>query len=195
MNKMTDLSWNAAPDRRTQRTRQALMHALMDLIQEKRYDSITIQDICDRANVGRSTFYAHYQDKDDLLGRHFQEVIANLDGQIQWRDGQLVFSITPLLQHVRQQHHLYRALVSSGGFEVLLRTGQKQWSAQIQTHLAALSADGHRSDIPPEVIAMYLAGVVQTMLVWWLEHKMPYSPEQMDEMFQQLVMPGLNAVL
>ena len=195
MNKTTDLSRNAISDRRTQRTRHALMQALMDLIQEKRYDSITIQDICDRANVGRSTFYAHYQDKDDLLVSHFQHVMENLDGQIQRRDGQLVFSITPLLQHVQQYHHLYRALVSSGGFEVLLRAGQKQWSAQIQTHLAALSADGHRSDIPPEVIAMYLAGVVQTMLVWWLAHKMPYSPEKMDEMFQQLVMPGLNAVL
>ncbi len=86
MDKTPHLSENTPPDRRTQRTRQALSHALIALIQEKRYDAITVQDICDRANVGRSTFYAHYQDKDDLLASNFQQMMESLGSQVEWRD-------------------------------------------------------------------------------------------------------------
>ena len=65
-------------DRRVQRTRQLLNRALMELIVEKGYDSVTVQDIIDRANLGRSTFYAHYQDKDDLLFSGIDEVVHSL---------------------------------------------------------------------------------------------------------------------
>ncbi len=195
MNKTPDLSEKAVPDRRTQRTRQALMHSLTALIQEKRYTSITIQDICDRANVGRSTFYAHYRDKDDLLASNFRQVMDSLGSEIQLHDGQLVFPLAPLFQHVKEHHHLYKALVGGGGLDVLLRVGQQQWRTQIEGHLATLLADARQPAVPSEVIAMYLAGVLQTMLVWWLERKMPYSPEQMDQIFQQLVMPGVQAAL
>lgn len=188
-------SEKAAPDRRTQRTRQTLSHALIDLIQEKRYAAITVQDICDRANVGRSTFYAHYRDKDDLLASNFQEVMDSLGSQIQLREGQLVFPVTPLFQHVQEHHHLYKALAWGGGFDVLLRAGQRQWHAQIEAQLATLLDDGRSPALPLEVVTAYLAGALQNMLLWWLERKMPYSPERMGEMFQQLVMPGVNAAL
>lgn len=62
---------NTKADRRSQRTRQLLSSALVDLMLQKRYDEITVQNIIDRANVGRSTFYAHYLDKDDLLVSDF----------------------------------------------------------------------------------------------------------------------------
>ncbi len=195
MDKTPHLSENHAPDRRTQRTRQTLSHALIALIQEKRYEAITVQDICDRANVGRSTFYVHYQDKDALLASNFQEVMQSLGSELQLREGQLVFPIAPLFQHVKEHHHLYTALAWGGGFDVLLRAGQRQWHTQIEVHLATLLASGHKPAIPLEVITTYLAGVLQTLLLWWLDRKMPYSPEQMDEMFQQLVMPGVNAAL
>jgi AcrR family transcriptional regulator len=195
MDKTPHLSENAAPDRRTQRTRQTLSHALIALIQEKRYEAITVQDICDRANVGRSTFYAHYPDKDALLSSNFQEVMQSLGSELQLREGQLVFPVAPLFQHVKEHHHLYTALAWGGGFNVLLRAGQHQWHTQIQAHLVTLLTDARKPAIPFEVITMYLAGVLQTLLLWWLQRKMPYSPERMDEMFQQLVMPGVNAAL
>jgi AcrR family transcriptional regulator len=195
MDKSPYLSENAPPDRRTQRTRQTLSDALIALIQEKHYDAITVQDICDRANVGRSTFYAHYQDKDDLLASNFQQVMHNLGSQVEWRDSQFVFPIAPLFKHVQEHHHLYKALVWSGGFDVLLRTGQQQWRAQIEQHLVTLLPQGRTPSIPADVATAYLAGALQTLLLWWLERKLPYSPERMDEIFQQLVMPGVNAAL
>jgi AcrR family transcriptional regulator len=195
MNKTPHLSENVAPDRRTQRTRQTLSHALIALIQEKRYEAITVQDICDRANVGRSTFYAHYQDKDDLLASNFQQMMQSLGSQVEWRNGQFVFPVAPLFQHVQEHHHLYRALVWGGGFDVLLRAGRQEWRMQIEQHLSALLPPGRLPVIPVEVATAYFAGVLQSMLLWWLDRKMPYSPERMDEMFQQLVMPGVNAAL
>src|SRR5512143_2861729 len=169
MDKTPHLSENAAPDRRTQRTRRTLSNALIALIQEKRYEAITVQDICDRANVGRSTFYAHYQDKDELLTSNFQEVMQSLGSDLQQREGQLLFPVTPLFQHVKEHQHLYTALARGGGFNVLLRAGQQQWHTHIQTHLATLLTD--KPAIPLEVITTYLAGVLQTLLLWWLERK------------------------
>jgi AcrR family transcriptional regulator len=195
MDKTPQLSENTPPDRRTQRTRQTLSHALIALIQEKRYEAITVQDICDRANVGRSTFYAHYQDKDDLLASNFQQMMESLGSQVEWRDGRFILPVAPLFQHVQEHHHLYQALARGGGFDVLLRAGQQQWRAQIEKHLAMSLPPGHLPAIPLDVITVYLAGALQTMLLWWLERKMPYTPERMDEMFQQLVMPGVNAAL
>jgi AcrR family transcriptional regulator len=194
MDKTPHLSENAPPDRRTQRTRLALSQALIALIQEKRYEAITVQDICDRADVGRSTFYAHYQDKDDLLASNFQQVMENLGSQIEWRGDQFIFPVEPLFRHVQEHHHLYKALAWGGGFDVLLRAGQRQWRAQIETHLTTRLPPDRALAIPLDVVTGYLAGALQTMLLWWLDRKMPYPPERMNEMFQQLVMPGVNAV-
>ena len=195
MDKTSHLSENAPADRRTQRTRQALSHALIALIQDKRYDAITVQDICDRANVGRSTFYAHYQAKDDLLTGIVTQAMESLGQPLAYRDGQLVFSIAPLFEHVKGHHHLYKALLWGGGMDVLMRAGQKQWSEQIEKFIGDLLADKHQPAVPIPVVATYLAGSLQTLLLWWLEHKLPHSPERMDEMFQQLVMPGVMKVL
>ena len=195
MDKTPHLSDNAPHDRRTQRTRQTLSHALIVLIQEKRYEAITVQDICQRANVGRSTFYAHYQDKDDLLASNFQQVMEGLGSQVEWRNGQFIFPVEPIFRHVQEHHHLYKALARGGGFDVLLRAGQQQWRAQIEAHLITLLPQRRTSAIPLDVVTTYLAGALQTMLLWWLDRKMPYLPERMDEMFQQLVMPGVNAAL
>jgi hypothetical protein len=78
---------------------------------------------------------------------------------------------------------------------VLLRAGQQQWRTQIETHLATLLPQGRAPAIPLDVMTTYLAGALQTMLLWWLDRKMPYPPERMDEMFQLLVGPGVNAAL
>jgi len=195
MDKTPHLSENAPPDRRRQRTRQAVSQALIALIQEKRYAAITVQDICDRANVGRSTFYAHYQDKDDLLTSNFQQVIESLGQPLAYREGQLVFPIAPLFEHVQGHQHLYKALLWGGGMDVVMRAGQKQWSKQIEQYVEGLLKDRHQPAVPIALVAVYIAGSLQTLLLWWLEHKMPHSPERMDEMFHQLVMPGVKAIL
>src|SRR3954467_12831022 len=91
-------------DRRSRRTRHMLEDALVDLMLEKRYDTITVQEIIDRANVGRSTFYAHYLDKEDLLQTETADLVARLAGHMdQGTAGTSSNRIIPsleLLQHV-----------------------------------------------------------------------------------------------
>src|SRR3982074_3871002 len=105
-------------DRRIPRTREMLQQALMSLILKKDYEAITIQDICDEANVGRSTFYAHYTSKDDLKRKGFEHLRKELvdrqreaqaaSGEI--KDRSLSFSLT-MFEHARDHIDLYRALV------------------------------------------------------------------------------------
>src|SRR5512139_4063861 len=107
-------------DRRSRRTRQALVEALLALLTAKNYDEISINDIVDRANVGRSTFYAHYQDKDDLLRNGFGRALELLIQHVSFgeADQDLKLDATLLFRHAKGHYELYRTLVWGSGFEV-----------------------------------------------------------------------------
>ena len=107
-------------DRRSQRTRQALIHALIELLETKHYDQISIQNIVDQANVGRATFYTHYQNKDDLLKSGFERVLDVLSQQIVSNEkGQFSFDTSMLFQHAQGHFELYKTLVWGSGFDLL----------------------------------------------------------------------------
>ncbi|MDQ3908148.1 MAG: TetR/AcrR family transcriptional regulator [Acidobacteriota bacterium] len=184
-------------DRRARRTRQSLNDALIRLILEKRYDSITVQDVIDRAGVARSTFYAHYRDKDDLFLQGWRSLLDMFARSIAWDDaGRRQFvPLLKLLLHVRDSHNFYRALVRSRKTAMLFRTGHAYLSESSERSLESWLADKPRPPLPVPLVADYLAGEVMSLLKWWLDHDMPYTPERMAEMFHQLVGPGVRAAL
>lgn len=188
---------NKREDRRVQRTRKLLQDALIELMLEKRYDKITVQDIIDRANVGRSTFYAHYQDKEDLLLSDFEHVLDLLSQHIDHGTeiGQQFLPSLELFRHVEDQYHLYKALVWGRGIELLFEKGHAYISRKTEEHLASLLSEGQTPSVPLPVLSNYLAGALLTLLKWWLDNNMPYSPERMEEIFQQLVAPGIWTAL
>ena len=194
---------NQRVDRRVQRTRQLLSEALMSLIVEKSYESITVQNIIDRANLGRSTFYAHYQDKEDLLLSGIEEVVHSLVQGVENSpiedegsgEGRRILSTLPIFRHAQEQHHLHQAMVGGRGIDVIIRAIQDHLRDHIQEEIDLLLPDGQIPSVPPPVMANYLAGALLTLLTWWLDHNMPYPPERMDEMFQALTMPGVWAVV
>jgi AcrR family transcriptional regulator len=188
---------NTKVDRRSERTRQLLSAALIELMLEQRYDEITVQDIIDRANVGRSTFYAHYVDKEDLLVSGFTRALDMLSQPPQPQHGseQALPSLGRFFQHVQEHVQLYKALVRSGGVERLLKKSHQHMRRNIEQHLADLIPAGQAPDAPLPLVADYLAGAVFNMLTWWLDNDMPRTPEQMDALFQQLVRPGVEATL
>jgi AcrR family transcriptional regulator len=182
---------NSKPDRRSQRTRRLLSEALVSLILEKGYSSITVSDIIDRANVGRSTFYAHYRDKDDLLVGELDRVVDVLSQNIS-HDGLDANSFFPslgLFRHVGEQHELYKALVWGNGADLLFKYEQKSLSEKMEQ---SLREKGKEFKVPVQILANYVAGSFLTLLKWWLENKMIYTPEQMDEIFRKLTMPGVE---
>jgi AcrR family transcriptional regulator len=189
---------HAKADRRSQRTRQLLSAALIDLMLQKRYDAITVQDIIDRANIGRSTFYAHYLDKDDLLVSDFTRVLDVLRDQMRKQEqanGRTSPSITLFFEHVQTHHQLYKALVRGGGIDLLYKKGHERLRQNIEQHLEELLPASSTPSVPLPLVADYLAGTILNMLKWWLDRDLPYTAEQMDAMFRQLVLPGVQNTL
>ncbi len=187
-------------DRRVQRTRQALHQALTEIILEKRYDKITVQDIIDRADVGRSTFYAHFLDKDDLLvkgvARFSDRLGAHLEtSEEHGREPSHVLHSLTFFQHADMHHDLYKAMREGGGAEVIMEAARRHLSEDIENHLVALFPKGMDTDIPKAVITNFLAGAMLSLLMWWLDEDRPYSPEEIDAMFQKLAIRGVEGLL
>jgi AcrR family transcriptional regulator len=179
------------PDRRVRRTRQALTHALVELVLEKRYRRITVQDLLDRADVGRSTFYAHYRSKDDLLLRSFEAMLELLDGALD-RDPPSTRRVAPvaeLFHHVGGFEAFHLALARARMLEVLYDAGTTYLRGTIGRRLAGLPADALPPGVPQEVLAQAGAGALFALLRWWLERGRPETPERMDAVFHALVVP------
>src|SRR5216683_1301163 len=153
-----------AIDRRSIRTKAMLQHALNSLIHKKGYEAITIKDICDEANVGRSTFYAHYTSKDDLKRNGFEHLRKELvdrqneaqaaPGEI--KDRSLGFSLT-MFEHARDHIDLYRALVGGRGGTVSLGQIRQILSDLVRNEFAA-TVGKNSADIPRELVVQYVVG-------------------------------------
>jgi AcrR family transcriptional regulator len=184
-------------DRRSQRTQQTLLDALIALLAVKHYDEISINDIIDRANVGRSTFYAHYQCKDDLLKSGFERVLDMLIHHISFGEAyqDLRLDTTQLFRHAQGHYELYRTLVWGSGFDLLTKDGHAALSAKFQESFTQILSGKPEPSIPLAVLSYSMAGTLLILLKWWLDNKMPYSPEYMDEIFQQLVMSSTRKIL
>ena len=184
-------------DRRSQRTRQALIDALITLLANKQYDAISIKEIVDQANIGRSTFYAHYQTKDDLLKDGFARVLDLLLEHIVLSEAEhnLKLDTTLLFRHAQGHYQLYRTLAWGSGLELLTRDGHAALSAKFQESFTLLLSGKPEPSIPLDVLSYSLAGTLLILLKWWLDHMMPYTPEHMDEIFQQLAMSNVKNIL
>ena len=180
-------------DRRSMRTQRLLGDALVALLLEKRYDDITIQDILDRANIGRSTFYEHYWDKEDLLTSQIERVIDLLDQHLETPSQQagVFMPGLALLQHVGEHHRLYQALMRGQGIHIVTQAFQDHLSTRVEARLRVEGCP----DALLAVVATYIAGAFMTLMHWWLETGMTWSPERVDALFRDLVLPGVSNLL
>ena len=187
-----------AIDRRITRTRGVLQHALTSLILKKGYEAITIQDICDEANVGRSTFYAHYTSKDDLKRRGFEHLHKELverqreaqaaPGDIKHRS--LGFSLT-MFEHARDHIDVYRALVGGRGGTVSLGQIRQILSDLVRNEFAA-TVGKHSADVPRELVVQYVVGAFMAVMTWWLDGGAKLPPKRVDAMFRRLATEGIT---
>ncbi len=185
-----------AVDRRIQRTRQLLQSALLSLILEKGYEAVTVQDIIDRANVGRATFYAHFQDKEDLLLSEFEALRAQLERHLIGQAGSNPWElILVMFQHAASQLQLYQALAGKQGGNVMIPHMSKYLFALLRDHFGSHFAGRKDLQVPLDVLAHYLVSTFMALLTWWLNHDLPYSAERMYDMYCQLAQPGVASVL
>jgi len=174
-------------DRRVIRTRAELIQALHALVMEKSYERITVQDILDRANIGRTTFYTHFLDKDDLLLSAIPDDILNFDAE----SDSLIPHLTPIFAHAQENYAQFRALMGSEGITIVHKIGHQKTVQNWLNHIERMRARGIQIRLPATIVAQYLTGAFMALLKWWLDEKMPHSPKEMDAMFRELTTAGL----
>jgi AcrR family transcriptional regulator len=181
-------------DQRVRRTRSRLGDALVELLVQKPFDDITVQDVLDRAGVSRSTFYTHYRDKNDLFLSDVDEFFESMATALS-RFGDKSDRLAPvqeLFAHIGEARPFYDALVESGRMSDVIQLGQEHFSRGIEQRLNEIP---RASTIPPDRrcgIAHGLAGSLFSLLAWWIQHGMPLSPEEMDKLFHRLGWTGAD---
>ena len=179
-------------DRRVQRTRKMLRESLMSLIMEEGYDEISIQDITDKANLGRATFYLHFKDKDELLLELMEQLMEEILAQVpqlsesQWRLEDTK-AIIKLFDFAMEHYDLYRILTIGSGAITAGRQLQTTIAENIKESIQAkLAAQNTKPVVPIDFIANHLAGSLLATIYWWLDHDLPYSAEEMANMYQKV---------
>ena len=193
----------AKTDRRIRRTRKALHQALMSLILKKTYDSITVQDILDQADIGRSTFYVHFNDKDALFLSGANELRTLLEAALdreraspKQHEVVVGFSLA-MFEHANEYRDIYYALLHTRAWplfrqrleSILDELIRRECKAEIQKIRSA------RSEVPVDLFVHYLTSSFLSVLTWWLDRRSRLSPSQIDEVFRALVLPTVDEVL
>lgn len=180
-----------ATDRRVRRTQRALCQAMVELILEKGFDAITVAEIAERADVGRSTFYAHYAEKEDLLAgsvdglREFlqQHVDAALETAAPTSHPALSFCL-PMAEHVGENRELHAMFAHGGGSTLVAELMHEMWVSLIRT--------GWPQGDPLEIEA--IAGGFAATIGWWLTQEPELEAGAVVRRFCALLEPGMRAV-
>jgi hypothetical protein len=171
------------PDRRVTRTKKALTGALIELILEKSYEKVTIQDIIDKANIGRSTFYIHYESKEQLL----------LDGHNNLNIGIFIvvegneLSFLKLFEHVAQNLELAKAMLGKRSGHLLTGFFKTNISDKIRKNFNARFSKGKLEQKQLAYLSEATASAVISLLVCWIADDMPFSTQTMSTRCSELV--------
>jgi len=183
-------------DRRVVRTRDLLGDALVALMQEKPFESITVQDVLDRAGVGRSTFYTHYEDKNDLFLSDAAEFFEAMSTALS-KHGDKSDRVAPVCEffaHVAEQRQFHDALVASGKIQDLWEMGQEYFARGIEQRLAELPGVPAMAPPRPAALARAFAGALFSLLSWWIQSGQAMSAAQMDELFHGMVWSSIGVL-
>lgn len=178
-------------DARIRRTRMQLGTALLNLIVEKPINEVTVQEVLDRSGVGRSTFYLHYRDIDDLLLSQLEMFCEAMSTALSNQKDRThrVAPVAELFAHIGNKNPLYRVLSDSGHLKDFYELAEGHFARGIERRLIE---SGRGKDVPPRELAARataLSGSMLALLRWWLDRGEKESPQEMDKLFHQMVWP------
>jgi len=171
------------PDRRVRRTRHRLKEALLQLIEERSYDRITVADITDHADVGRSTFYSHFDSKEELLFDGFEAGLRALAAPGSVGGAGFRFSL-PLLRHIGSQRRFALATLGRSANPAIQQTITRILGEIVRLELERASPSPGPTG---EAEVHGIVGAFRGLVTWWLTSGSRMSPEALDQVFQRLV--------
>ena len=186
-------------DRRQKKTRAAIFSAFSKLLAEKNYGKITVQEIIDTANIGRTTFYDHFETKDDLLKALCEELFGHIISSAAdcththglYSEGNAPESVfCHLLQHLQENENNILGLLSSEGSEIFLRYFKDSLNELIQKQFIGQDRSANL-DIPEDFLVNHISGSFVEMVLWWIRGRMRQSPEELDRYFRSVIEPVL----
>jgi AcrR family transcriptional regulator len=176
-------------DRRVLKTKAALRDAMLSLMAPKGWDEMTIQEICNAANVGRSTFYVHYQSKDDLLSEGMNDLRDMLAGQGAKLDGPGFHFLAGLLEHMAEQREVFKAAIGRRSGHGVARRFKEMVFQLVEIEL---KRQRHPAAKNPWV-ARFVAGGIVDAMAWWVDAPTPPSIKDMERELDQLARAALEA--
>lgn len=184
-------------DRRQQKTRAAIFSAFTSLLAEKSYSKITVQEIIDTANVGRTTFYAHFETKDDLLKELCEELFSHIISSAMdcththglYSDGNAPESVfCHLLQHLQENDNNIIGLLSCESSEIFLRFFKDSLNGLIRSQFVNQNRKAN-TDIPQDFLINHISGSFVEMVLWWIKGRMKQTPADLDRYFRAVIEP------
>ena len=172
-------------DRRQKKTREAIFRAFSELLEHKRYENITVQDIIDRADIGRSTFYAHFETKDTLLKAMCSDIFDHIFvGDMCEYTGDktgLEAKLAHILWHLCEAKSEVIGILSCESGDLFIRYLREYLNVLFNMYLT----DFH-TDVPEEYLLSHLVGSFTETVKWWVRGGMSIEPEQMAEYFMKV---------
>lgn len=182
-----------SPDRRVLRTRKALGAALVDLMRERSFDDISVERLLERADVGRTTFYAHFRDKRDLLFSDAERFMGLLEEYfVAHERGRRVAPIAELFSHVADFEWFQRALAEAGLRDAMYDLLTGLIARMIEQRLDVLDPRPVRGSLSHRLMSRVFAGAVIEMLSWWIDRTPRPDARAMDAQLHELVWNGLR---
>lgn len=178
-------------DRRQKRTREAIFNAFTQLLAKENYSQITVQQIIDTANIGRTTFYSHYETKESLLEDLCAELFGHIidtakgipHGQYNFKCGISTDSVfLHLLRHLQENDYNILLLLSSQNNQIFLQYFKSNLQNLIQIQYAEKGLL-KKSKLPENYLVHHIASSFVDTVSWWISNGMKESPEKITEYF------------
>ncbi len=182
-------------DRRQRKTREAIFSAFTELLSKKEFNQITVGEIIDSADIGRATFYAHFETKDFLLKEFCEELFCHIfdtESNVQ-NDHKHIFAcdgsasvFLHLFQHLQKNDNNILALLSSQNNELFMGYFRNNLELLIESHLSLFKSSKNK-DIPYSFWKNYIISTFVETIKWWIDNGMKESPELITEYFFMVV--------
>ena len=178
-------------DRRQQKTKNAIHQAMTTLLKKKKFEALTVQDIIDEANIGRSTFYSHFETKEELLEEICREMFAHVfskdlapEKSHDFSKGRRGFAnrLTHILYHLQDHKENIKAIMS-GETEKLFTSYFRDYLEQ--TFYDDIS--NPRSEVPKAFAVQFFTGSFCETIKWWINSGMKMSPEEVVDNYQKMI--------